>query len=91
MVTTLNFENSDNVTHMLVDGFTGADGDDLDTNDDGVLDIEPWTSVVSKIALIKEENPPTGTEWHYGPPTVGPDGSFVPGHAYLLRPMPVGR
>ncbi|MCB1150122.1 hypothetical protein KDK88_01145, partial [bacterium] len=35
----LNFENSDNVTHMLVAGFTGADGDDLDTNDDGVLDV----------------------------------------------------
>ena len=37
-VTSLNFENSDNVTHLLVSGFSGADGDDLDTDDDGVSD-----------------------------------------------------
>ena len=36
LVTSLNFENSDNVTHMLVRDFTGASGDDLDTDDDGV-------------------------------------------------------
>ncbi|MCB9849109.1 MAG: hypothetical protein H6817_00220 [Phycisphaerales bacterium] len=82
LVTNLNFENSDNVTHMLVTGFTGANGQDLDTNDDGVFDVTPWTSVVDKIALIEEANPPTATEYHYGPPTVGPDGAFVPGHAY---------
>lgn len=28
--TGLNFENSDNVTHLLVRGFTGSNGDDLD-------------------------------------------------------------
>lgn len=82
MVTTLNFENSDNVTHLLVTGFSGSSGQDLDTDDDGVLDAEPWTSVVDKIGIIKEENPPSGTEWHYGPPTVGPDGSYAPGHVY---------
>ena len=31
----LGFENSDNVTHMLVSGFTGSSQEDLDTNDDG--------------------------------------------------------
>lgn len=82
LVTNLNFENSDNVTHLLVEGFTGSDGDDLDTNDDGVLDFTPWAQIVDLIALIVEENPPTGTEFHYGPPTVGPDGDFVPGHVY---------
>jgi uncharacterized repeat protein (TIGR01451 family) len=86
MTTTLNFENGDNVTHLLVQDFTGADGDDLDTNDDGVLDVTPWAQIVDLIALIEEENPPTNTEWHYGPPTVGPDGSFVPGHAYRCDP-----
>jgi hypothetical protein len=35
LVTDLNFENSDNVTHLLVEGFSGSNGDDLDTNDDG--------------------------------------------------------
>ena len=81
-VTDLNFENSDNVTHLLVEGFTGANGDDLDTNDDGVLDTEPWTSVLDNIALIKEPNPPTSTEYYYGLETVGPDGSYVPGHVF---------
>ena len=31
LVTPLNFEN-ENTTHLLVSGFTGADGDDLDSN-----------------------------------------------------------
>ena len=35
---TNSFENSDNVTHLLVQGFTGAVGNDLDTDNDGVLD-----------------------------------------------------
>jgi hypothetical protein len=33
-------------TYIIVTGFTGTVGQDLDTNDDGVLDITPWTSVV---------------------------------------------
>jgi hypothetical protein len=82
LVANLNFENSDNVTHLLVQGFTGANGDDLDTDDDGVLDIEPWTTLVDLIALVEEENPPVGTEYHYGPPSVGPDGSYVPGYVF---------
>lgn len=84
-VTDLNFENSDNVTHLLVAGFSGADGDDLDIDDDGVLDVTPWAERVDLIALVEEENPPSGTEYHYGPPSVGPDGSFVPAHAYLCE------
>ncbi|MCH8963317.1 MAG: lamin tail domain-containing protein [Planctomycetes bacterium] len=82
LVTFLGFENSDNVTHMLVAGFTGAPGDDLDTDDDCVLDSTPWAGVVDSIALLEEENPPSSTECHYGPPSVGPDGNFVPGHVY---------
>ncbi|MCH8881510.1 MAG: hypothetical protein IID34_16720, partial [Planctomycetes bacterium] len=80
------FENSDNVTHMLVAGFTGAPGDDLDTDDDCVLDSTPWAGVVDSIALLEEENPPSSTECHYGPPSVGPDGSFVPGQVYRCYP-----
>ena len=53
LTTTLNFENSDNVTHMLVTGFTGAVGDDLDTNNDGNLDVQPWTSMDDCVALIE--------------------------------------
>lgn len=83
LTTDLNFENSDNVTHLLVAGFTGSNGDDLDTNDDGTLDVTPWSAELDRIALVEEPNPPSGTEFHYGPPSVGPDGSFVPGHAFV--------
>ena len=86
----LNFENSDNVTHVLVANFTGVNGMDLDTDDDGVLDVVPWTDVVDLIALVEEENPPTGTEYHYGPPSIGPEAvgknTFVPGHVYRCSP-----
>ena len=83
VTTTLNFENSDNVTHMLVDGFTGSNGDDLDTNDDGILDSTPWTALIDAVALIEEATePPSGTEWAYGSVRVGPDGIYVPGHVF---------
>ena len=62
LVANLNFENGDNVTHMLVSGFSGANGDDLDTDDDGVLDVTPWSEVVDLVALLEEANPPSGTE-----------------------------
>ena len=79
----LNFENSDNVTHMLVRGFTGLLNDDLDTNDDGVLDITPWTEIVDSVGLVETAAiPPVGTEYAYGAVIVGPDGSFVPGHVF---------
>ena len=80
---TLNFENDDNVTHMLVSGFTGALDDDLDPDDDGDFDVTPWTGIVDMIALVKNlDEPPSGTEWWYGTDTLGPDGSYVPGHAF---------
>lgn len=82
-VSGLNFENSDNVTHLLVQDFTGASGNDLDTNDDGIFDVTPWTALVDLIALIMEDNPPLTTEYHYGPPTVGPEGTYVPGHVFF--------
>ncbi|HKB16248.1 MAG TPA: hypothetical protein VKF62_09280 [Planctomycetota bacterium] len=82
LTTSLNFENDDNVTHLLVSGFTGSVGQDLDPNNDGVLDLTPWTAVLDRVAVIMSPNPPSGTEWHYGPPTVGPDLGFVPGAVY---------
>ena len=38
------------VTFLLVEGFTGALGDDLDADDDGVIDNMPWTRIVDGIA-----------------------------------------
>ncbi len=77
----LNFENSDNFTHALVRQFAGAEGDDLDVDDDCVLDIMPWSEMVDLVALVENDDvPPSGTECHYGPPQVGPDGDAVPSH-----------
>lgn len=86
--TNLNFENDDNVTHMLVKGFTGTLNQDLDVDNDGVLDMTPWTTLLDKVALISEPNPPATTEFHYGPPIVGPAGGTSPGHVALCPSMP---
>lgn len=80
LVTTLDFENSDNVTHLLVRDFTGAKNDDLDTDDDGILDSTPWSAVVSGIALIED---PTGGDLVYWAVQVGPDGTSVPAHPFV--------
>ena len=76
--TDLNFENGDNVTHMLVSGFTGAINDDTDVDDDGVLDFTPWASVMDMVAF-KEADQATSGEHFYGDVIVGPEGTFVPG------------
>lgn len=80
----LNFENSDNVSHLLVSGFTGAIGDLLDTNRDGTLDITPWSAMVDGISLIEKPFPDfESDEFNYGfGGGIGPDGTFVPGHIY---------
>ena len=52
LITSMNFENSDNVTYLLVQDFIGADGDDLDTDDDCDFDSTPWTTIVDLIASI---------------------------------------
>ncbi len=87
-IAAINFENSDNVTHLLVSGFTGTLLQDLDTNEDGVLDITPWTAVVDSVALVKPNTgvPATGDEWWYSTTTVGPDTTFVASHAYRCTP-----
>jgi hypothetical protein len=74
----LNFEDSDNVTHMLVAGFSGGLGDDLDLDDDGVLDLEPWLDVLDCLALI--ETPLSG-DLVYCDVRLGPDGPHLPVHA----------
>ena len=84
------FENSDNVTHMLVQGFTGAVGNDLDTNNDGILDLTPWASIADAVAIVENPTvpPASGDEWVYAPTNVrvGPDGTFVPGHIFRCSP-----
>ena len=92
LVTSLNFENGDNVTHLLVSDFSldFALGDDLETSDpeDSVLDEMPWGSVLDAIGLVESTDfTAGGTEYFYGDflgfNDIGPtaDG-FVPAHVF---------
>ena len=75
----LNFESSDQVSFMLVADFTGAVGDDLDTNDDGTLDSTPWTAVADCVAFVGPDV--AAGDLIYCTTTVGPDGEYTPGGA----------
>lgn len=83
----LNFENDDTVTHLLVQGFTGALGQDLDADDDGALDIMPWSAIFDGLGLLDNALPPDG-EFSYagalGLSDLGPDGSNPPHHVFRL-------
>ncbi len=75
----LNFENSDNVSHLLVQGFSGIVNSDLDTNDDGSLDLTPWTLLIDSVAFIDSA---TAGEQVYSAHTVGPVPGGAPFHIY---------
>jgi hypothetical protein len=38
-------------TYLIVQSFTGSVGDDLDTNNDGILDSTPWAAVIDAIGV----------------------------------------
>ncbi len=42
------FENG-TLTLLLVKNFTGAFGEDIDTNNDGVMDDNPWEAIVDAV------------------------------------------
>lgn len=68
------------LTLLLVRDFTGTLGNDLDANDDGTLDSQPWAEVVDAVAV----NDGGGTDLTYGVPSLGVayDGLvFAPGGA----------
>lgn len=67
----LNFENDDTYTHLLVSGFSGALNQDLDTNNDGALDLTPWTSIVDSVAFLAGTDGPS--EAPYSATQIGPD------------------
>ncbi len=76
----LNFENNDNVTHLLVKNFTGSSGDDLDTNNDGTLDIIPWDTIVDALALIN--NQPLSGDKIYSEQVISSNESSHPFHVF---------
>lgn len=76
-------ENSDNITVLVVYGFSGDDlSPDLDAEDDGVLDSTPWVGSTSCIALI-ETDPAVEGDQVYCTTQIGPAETFVPGHVYF--------
>jgi predicted extracellular nuclease len=70
-ITNNTFSNSSR-TYLLVQGFTGAVGDDIDFNDDGSVDIAPWAFIHDSVAPIDDDSPLI-----YSPNVIGPDGSFL--------------
>lgn len=58
-------------TLLLVKGFTGSALDDLDTNDDGTLDVQPWTEITDSVGY--SGNSPTYALADLGQPGDQPD------------------
>lgn len=42
-------------TFLIVSGFTGTVTQDLDTNNDGIVDVTPWTSVIDAVGFIEND------------------------------------
>ena len=54
-------ENQDNLTFLLVSDFSGTQLQDLDTDDDGKVDvILPWERVISGVSVVNVPNPEAG-------------------------------
>lgn len=79
LTTSLNFENSDNVTHLLISGLSAVYGTDLDSNDDGILDSTPWTGILDGVALLNSSG---SGDQIYSSNIVGPVDGSVPAHIY---------
>ena len=54
-VAAIDLENG-SATYLLVEGFTGSICQDLDTNNDRTLDIQPWTNVVTAVSFINGDD-----------------------------------
>ncbi len=62
------FENG-SVTLLLVEGFTGSVGNDVDTDNDGLLDTIFWTRIVDSVAVDDGGGAGDG---HYSPAVLAP-------------------
>lgn len=67
------FENG-TATYLLVTGFTGSTGTDLDADNNGVLDTTPWTGVLDSLTITDGG----AGDLAYSPTVLGPDGTFLP-------------
>ena len=80
------FENGDSLTFLLVTGFTGATGVDLDVDNDGTLDSTPWVSLLDAVSLVEPGDAPGAVGFGYaeslGFTNVLSANGFVPAYAY---------
>lgn len=84
--TSLNFENGESVTYVLVENYDGSNGEggelsDLDSNDDGSLDLLVGT-VIDAVSVIDDEMEELAYATSLGGEEVGPIGAFPPAHIF---------
>ena len=68
-------DDADNLTVLLVRQCKAHAGDDLDLDNDGVLDIEPWSELIDGVSIMWGA-PGVHSEWTYASAQVGPNGGF---------------
>ena len=79
----LNFENSDSVTYMLVRSFSGTVGMDLDAGNDGTLDAMPWKELLDSVAFVRSNSTdPVYSAVRVGPVDLTATGGMPP-HAWF--------
>ena len=79
----INFENSDTVTYLLVRGFTGSLGADLDPGNDGGFDATPWAELLDGVAFVRSNSTdPAYADVRVGPAKLTATGGMPP-HAWL--------
>ncbi|MEM9638682.1 MAG: hypothetical protein AAGA94_13620, partial [Pseudomonadota bacterium] len=60
-------------TFLIVDGFTGNEGDDLDPDDDGTLNTTPWAELIDSVAGVDGDATP---DQAYSDTVIPGDGNF---------------
>lgn len=79
----INFENSDTVTYLLVRAFRGSVGLDLDDTNDGTLDTVPWSELIDSVAFVRSgSSEPVYSDVTVGPIPLTATGGMPP-HAWL--------
>lgn len=62
----LGLENG-SISLLLVRGFSGAAGADLDANDDGILDSAPWLEVLDAVSIVNSSSGSLASSSAYAP------------------------
>ncbi|MBC01928.1 MAG: hypothetical protein CMJ34_01310 [Phycisphaerae bacterium] len=79
----LTFEQGDNLTIIVADGYGGSVGDDVDTNDDGILDPKSGIVEIDSVAILANASPDGfSSDFYYSDQTVGPVAGFPPLHVW---------